>query len=86
MCRIALSKKQSHKSYFHMNYARRNSDEVQHERILRITKLLEDGKAGINRVGKIVDLRKSRGAFRISLSTLQAARVLMKTTDIHIKR
>jgi len=69
-----------------MNHSRKNSDELQHERILKITQLLENGKAGINREGRIVDLRKSRRASKIYLSTLQAARVLMKPSAIHIKR
>lgn len=69
-----------------MRYSRKNPDELQHERILKITRLLENGKAGINREGRIVDRSKHRRAARISLSTLQAARVLMTAAEMHIKR
>lgn len=69
-----------------MRNTKKTSDELQHERILRITKLLENGKAGLNREGRIVYLRKYTRAAKISLSTLQAARILMTAEQMHIRR
>ncbi len=57
-----------------------------HKRILEITRLLEAGKAGLNKAGRIVDLRKRPNAAKISVSTQQASRLLMTVAEMHIER
>lgn len=62
------------------------SEELQHKRILAITQLLEEGRAGINNEGRIVDLRKRPRASKIVVSSLQASRLLMTVSEMHVTR
>jgi hypothetical protein len=69
-----------------MKITSERSDELLHQRFLRITELLEKGKAGISKAGKIVELSKNPRASKIFVSTIQASKLLMTVAEIDIKR